>query len=34
MTVEGTSKRGTMTTDTYSLSGVTAALDKIATECP
>ena len=34
MTVEGTSRRGTVSTDTYSLSGVTAALDAIAKECP
>ncbi len=34
MTVQGQSKRGTVTTDTYSLSGVTAALDKAASECP
>jgi len=32
--VTGTSKRGTSTTDTYSLSGITAALQKMATECP
>ncbi len=34
MTVEGKSKRGTTTTDTYSLSGITAALDKATKECP
>jgi len=34
MTVQGTSGRGTVTTDTYSLSGVTAGLDAIAKECP
>lgn len=34
MVVTGTSKRGTNTTDTYSLSGVTAALESIAKECP
>lgn len=34
MTVEGTSGRGTVTTDTYSLSGVTAGLDAIAKACP
>jgi hypothetical protein len=34
MTVEGTSGRGTVTTDTYSLSGVTAGLEAIAKECP
>ena len=34
MTVQGTSKRGTVTTDSYSLSGAKAALDAIAKECP
>jgi hypothetical protein len=34
MTVEGVSRRGTTTTDTYSLSGVTAALEAISKECP
>ena len=34
MTVEGTSKRGTTTTDSYSLSGLATALDAIAKECP
>lgn len=34
MKVQGKSKRGTVTTDTYSLRGVTAALDKITAECP
>ena len=34
LTVTGTSKRGTVTTDTYSLIGITAALAKLATECP
>jgi invasion protein IalB len=34
MTVEGTSKRNTTVSDTYSLSGISAALDKITTECP
>lgn len=33
MVVRGTSSRGTLTTDTYSLSGVTAALNKIDQEC-
>ena len=33
MVVKGRSRRGTDTTDTYSLSGVTAALNKIATVC-
>lgn len=33
MLVSGTSRRGTNTVDTYSLSGVTAALDKIASVC-
>jgi hypothetical protein len=34
MTVEGTSRRGTVSTDTYSLSGISAALDAIAKACP
>jgi hypothetical protein len=34
MTVQGTSKRGTVTTDSYSLSGAKAALDAISKECP
>ena len=34
MVVEGTSRRGTVSTDTYSLSGITAALEAIAKECP
>lgn len=34
MIVVGKSRRGTLTTDTYSLSGVTAALEAIAKECP
>jgi invasion protein IalB len=34
LTVTGTSKRGTVTTDTYSLIGITAALGKLAMECP
>jgi hypothetical protein len=33
MIVSGTSRRGTVTTDTYSLAGVTAALKKIDSEC-
>jgi len=33
MVVRGTSARGTLTTDTYSLSGTTAALDRIDREC-
>jgi hypothetical protein len=33
MTVKGTSRRGTTTTDTFSLSGIGAALDRIAQEC-
>lgn len=33
MTVRGTSRRGTNTTDTYSLSGITAAVNKIASVC-
>lgn len=34
MVVRGRSARGTDTTDTYSLAGVSAALDRMATECP
>jgi hypothetical protein len=34
MVVTGKSRRGTVTIDTYSLSGITAALDAIAKECP
>ena len=34
MIVTGKSRRGTLTTDTYSLSGVTAALDAMSKECP
>lgn len=34
MTVSGTSRRGTESSDSYSLSGITAALDAIAKECP
>jgi Invasion associated locus B (IalB) protein len=33
MIVNGTSARGTDTADTFSLSGISAALDKIAQEC-
>lgn len=33
MTVRGRSARGTDTTDTYSLRGVTAAIERAATEC-
>lgn len=33
MVVTGTSRRGTVTTDTYSLSGVTAAVNRIDAEC-
>ncbi len=33
MIVTGNRGRGTLTTDTYSLSGITAALDAIAKEC-
>ena len=32
--VKATSARGTATTDTYSLSGIGAALDKLAAACP
>jgi hypothetical protein len=34
LVVHGTSTRGTQTTDTYSLSGVTAAMDAIDKACP
>lgn len=34
MTMQGTSRRNTVIVDTYSLSGVTAALDAIAKACP
>jgi uncharacterized protein YodC (DUF2158 family) len=34
MIVTGKSRRGTLTTDTYSLSGITAALDAMSKECP
>ena len=34
MTVSSTSSRGTGVTDSYSLSGVTAALDAVTKECP
>lgn len=33
LTVKGFSKRGTLTTDTYSLKGISAALDKAAEGC-
>jgi hypothetical protein len=33
LTVKGFSKRGTLTTDTYSLKGISAALDKSAEGC-
>lgn len=33
MSVTGTSRRGTVTTDTYSLKGISAALKRIDTEC-
>ena len=33
MTVKGRSQRGTDTTDTYSLSGVTAAFEKVSSAC-
>ena len=33
MQVEGTSWRGTVTTDTYSLTGIAAAIDKIDEAC-
>jgi hypothetical protein len=34
MVVRGTSRRGTITTDTYSLAGVTAAVNAILKACP
>jgi invasion protein IalB len=34
LVVEATSERGTATTDTYSLSGLTQALQAMATSCP
>jgi len=34
MTLQGTSRRGTTTTDSYSLSGIKAALDAMAKACP
>jgi hypothetical protein len=34
LVVKGTSGRGTQTTDTYSLAGVTAAMAAIDTACP
>jgi hypothetical protein len=34
MIVRGTSRRGTVTTDTYSLEGVTAAVNAITKACP
>lgn len=33
MVVKGTSRRGTNTTDNYSLAGISAALDKMGEEC-
>lgn len=33
MSVKGFSQRGTLTTDTYSLKGISAALDKVAEGC-
>lgn len=34
MSVTGSSRRGTESTDSYSLAGISAALDAIAKECP
>ena len=34
MIIQGRSKRGTLTTDRYSLKGISAALDRVAKECP
>ena len=34
LVVKATSTRGTQTTDTYSLNGLSQAMDAIATACP
>lgn len=34
LVIAGTSARGTTVTDTYSLSGISAALDEVAKQCP
>ncbi len=34
LTIQGRSTRGTLTTDKYSLNGLSAALDRLAKECP
>ncbi|HWJ71599.1 MAG TPA: invasion associated locus B family protein [Kaistia sp.] len=34
MSVSGTSKRGTVTTDAYSLAGISASLDAVIKNCP
>ena len=34
MTIAGTSRRGTVTTDAYSLSGISASLDAVTKNCP
>jgi hypothetical protein len=34
LSLKATSIRGNVTTDTYSLSGISAALDKVSQECP
>jgi hypothetical protein len=34
MVIKGTSARGNVTTDTYSLSGVTAGINRINQLCP
>ena len=34
MVVQGRSTRGTLTTDKYSLAGISAALDRAQKECP
>lgn len=34
MVIQGRSTRGTLTTDKYSLNGISAALERIAKECP
>ena len=33
MSVTGTSARGTLTRDNYSLAGISAAIDKLTTDC-
>jgi len=33
LTIKGTSSRGTSSTDTYSLKGLSQAMDRVAQEC-